>query len=423
MARLRQSVLSNLGPRVLAALGWGALLLAAVLVARGAAAAQEPADENYIDRFERQMDVAMLTGEFVGLSVAVIEGGEITFIKSYGETAVGSGDAVTSDTVFRFASVSKGFATSLVGQLAEEGRLSWSDPVTLYEPSFRLRTNNATSAVTLEMLASHQVGLPAHAYDNVLEAGRSFDSAVSMLPQASLVCAPGECYQYQNVAFSLLAPAVEAVDGRSFDEAIEARIFDQLGMENASVGLAGLTGSDSWAQGHARRRTTSPWYSFTPNENYYRVAPAGGLNGSIEDLALWARAQMGYNPEVIDANLRAQVQGERVDTPQERSKMRWMRTRLRDADYALGWRVYDYAGERLVMHAGGVSGYRALVAFMPDRDVGVVGLWNAGNSLGWRIMPTFFDAYLGYDDTDWLGVEELLAEYEEIPPAVLQGSP
>ncbi|MGD2132969.1 MAG: serine hydrolase domain-containing protein [Maricaulaceae bacterium] len=424
MARFRQSALSSLGPRLLAAIGWGALLLAAVFFARAAAAqeaGQAPA-EDYVERFERQIEMAMRTGEFVGLSVAVIDQGEITFIRSFGETAVGSDDAVTTDTVFRFASVSKGFSTSLVGQLAEEGRLSWQDPVTLYEPSFQLRTPNATSSVTLEMLASHQVGLPAHAYDNIIEAGRSLDTAVSMLPQVNLVCAPGECYQYQNVAFSLLEPAVETADGRPFDEAIQDRIFDRLGMDHASVGLEGLTGADSWAQGHARRRATAPWYSFTPNENYYRVAPAGGLNGSIEDLALWARAQMGYNPDVIAPTVRGELQHERVDTPQERSKMRWMRTRLRDADYALGWRVYDYSGERLVMHAGGVSGYRALVAFMPERDVGVVGLWNAGNSLGWRILPTFFDSYLGYDDTDWLGVEDLLAEYEA-ELAAAQGSP
>jgi len=418
MAPIRRSVFTSVGHTALKGAMWGGFLLAAVFVARASAS-----DNDAIERFETQLDFAMRTGEFVGLSVAVIDGGEISFIKAYGETETGSGDAVTTDTVFRFASVSKGFAAALVGQLAEEGRLSWSDPVTRYEPDFRLKTTRATRAVTLENIASHRVGLPGHAYDNMLEHGVSFDRIVGRLARADLVCAPGDCYRYQNVAYSLLAPVIESVDGRAFDVAIRERLFEPLGMETASVGLEGLKESESWALGHRRRRVSRPWYAFEPNENYYRVAPAGGLNGSIEDLALWARAQMGHNDDVLNSEVRHELQSERVDTPSENRKMRWMRSRLRDADYALGWRVYDYAGERMVMHAGGVAGYRALIAFLPEHDVGVVALWNASNSRGWRILPTFFDAYLGLGPTDWLDVEEMMAELEIEQAATASGSP
>jgi beta-lactamase class C len=193
-------------------------------------------------------------------------------------------------------------------------------------------------------------------------------------------------------------------------------------MDTASVGLEALTASESWARGHSRRRVGSSWVAFTPNNNYYRVAPAGGLNGSIEDLALWVRAQMGYNPDVFDEELVDDLHTSRVHTPGERSKNRWLRSRLRDADYALGWRVYDYAGERMIMHSGGVSGYRALVTFIPERDVAMVALWNSSNSLGWRILPTFYDAYLGLEDedTDWLGVKPIMARLEA---ASASGSP
>jgi beta-lactamase class C len=397
-------------------------LIGALLPVR--AAAEAPGGPEYVQRFETQLDLAMRTGEFVGLSVAVVEGGRITFIKSYGETAVGSDDPVTTDTVFRFASVSKSFSAALVGQLVEEGRLSWSDPVTQFEPNFRLKTTSATNAVTIEDLASHRVGLPSHAYDDLIEYGRSFDVVVEQLRRADLVCQPGQCYQYQNVAFSLLAPVIESVEGMSFDQAMNERIFHALGMETASIGLDALTESESWARGHARRRVSSPWYSFTPNANYYRVAPAGGLNGSVEDLALWVRAQMGYNPDVIDDHLREDLQTSRVRTPGERAKNRWLRSRLRDADYALGWRIYDYAGERMIMHSGGVSGYRALVTFLPEHDVAMVALWNSSNSLGWRILPTFYDEFLGLDEADWLGVRRLRAQLEaEEAAASASGSP
>ena len=419
--RVRSSAGASLEGRLVAAAMGGALLLGAAVAPRAGAQEFVVPDSDYLARFEAQIDAVMLTGEFVGLAVAVVDHGRITFMKTYGETSAGGGEMVTPDTAFRYASVSKGFSTALVGQLVEEGRLSWSDPVTEYEPTFRLKTTRATNALTIEDLASHRVGLPSHAYDNLIEAGRSFEVAVENLRDVDLICQPGDCYQYQNVAFSLLGTAVESVEGEPFDQAMQERIFARLGMDTASVGREGLMTSDSWARGHARRRVGRPWYAFDPNENYYRVAPAGGVNGSIEDLALWARAQMGYNPDVIDDALRIDLHSERVRTPQERAKMRWMRTRLRDADYALGWRIYDYAGERMVMHSGGVSGYRALVAMMPEHDVAVVALWNASNSLGWRILPTYFDAYLGLGSDDWLGVHDLMAEIQA--SAELSGSP
>ncbi|MCG8440546.1 MAG: serine hydrolase, partial [Caulobacterales bacterium] len=151
------------------------------------------------------------------------------------------------------------------------------------------------------------------------------------------------------------------------------------------------------------------WRAFTPDQNYYRVAPAGGLNASIDDMAQWVRAQLGHAPRVVSDEALSDIHAERVRTPKEFVKNRWMGRRLRDADYALGWRVYDYAGERLVFHAGGVAGYRAVVALLPEKDLGLAVLWNSSSSRGWRIMPTLLDAYLDLAEQDWLRVSPILA--------------
>ena len=65
----------------------------------------------------------------VGLAVGVVENGRITFLNGYGETLAGSGEAVTPQTVFRWASVSKGVAGTMAAKLAEQGKLDLAKPI------------------------------------------------------------------------------------------------------------------------------------------------------------------------------------------------------------------------------------------------------------------------------------------------------
>ncbi len=373
-----------------------------------------PRDE-YVARINRQLDVVMRSGDFVGLAVVVLDGPEIALVRTEGVTSVDTGENVSPDTSFRFASVSKGFASTLVGQLVQEGRLSWEDRVHDAIPRFQLRSGTATQSVTWEHILSQRVGLPDHAYDNFLERGESVGALLDRTARARLECMPGNCYGYQNITYSLSGDVVEQVEGRDWDEVVSERLFDPLAMRTASVGLEGLRESESWARPHTRRRRSHRWRAFEPNDNYYRVAAAGGLNGSIMDLAQWVRAQMGYMPHVLSAELREDLHSPRIETPEQVRRMRWMDTRLREAHYALGWRVFDYSGERLVFHAGGVAGYRALVGVLPERNFGFAVLWNSRTGRGWRIMPMILDAYLGYQSEDWLGVEEILAETSGVP--------
>ncbi len=367
---------------------------------------------DYVTEISDRLDGAFARGQFVGLAVGVVEDGALMMLRTYGETKARSGDPITPDTVFRLASVSKTFASSLLGQMHHEGRVSWDDRVTDYSDRFRLRTDAATQAVTLEHLASHRVGLPPYAYDDLLELDRSLDTLFAHIPDIPMTCRPGTCFAYQNVAFSAIDDVVAAADDRSFAEALQARLFEPLGMATASVGREGLTEARSWARPHSRASHRSRWRSFMPNDDYYRVAPAGGINASILDLSLWVRAQLGHEPQVLSDAVRMRLHAGLVDTPAEKNKLRWMRPRLRDADYGLGWRVYDYAGERVVMHAGGVAGYRALIVLVPERDFGFAALWNAATPYGWRIMPMILDAYLDLGRRDWLGVDRILAQSE-----------
>ena len=99
------------------------------------------------------------------------------------------------------------------------------------------------------------------------------------LAYAPSKCLPGDCYAYQNIAFSLIGDVVFAATGTFYQQEVERRIFKPLGMNDASLGLEGIEASPRWAKPHVRGR--GGWVSLMPKPTYYRVAPAAGVNASI----------------------------------------------------------------------------------------------------------------------------------------------
>src|SRR3546814_767040 len=112
-------------------------------------------------------------------------------------------------------------------------------------------------------------------------------------------------------------------------------------------------------------------------------------------MAQWLVAQTGHRPDVLPAPLLSTLHTPVVATPGETRSSSWRRQRLNAAGYAIGWRVYDYAGHRVVYHGGAVQGYRGVIALLPQRDLGVAILWDGESSQPSGLLPTTLDRALG----------------------------
>jgi beta-lactamase class C len=399
---------------VLLALMLGVVAVAAVWRLSGLTPAQQrpkPAPIAVIDappiaagkidyvRIDERLKRLVGEDEMAGLAVAVIEGGKINFVKGYGETVGRSGDKVTAETVFRWASVSKGLAATMVAGLAEQGKLSLDDPIAKWAPSLKLPDRGEWKATVADVL-SHRVGLTSNAYDLKLEEGadtKALRRSFADLPKA---CDPGTCTAYQNVAFDAASEIVERVTGLPYEAAVRARLFGPLGMTSGSVSRDGLVGSKSWARPHLGKSRP-----LEVPDAYYRVPAAGGVNSSIYDFALWMRAQMGLVPRVLSPALLDTIHRPRVVTPVEQRRVRRFGDRLKDARYGLGWRDYDYLGHRVYGHLGGVRGHRSSILFDPVLKTGVVALWNSSSSQPVGIEIEIMDMVYGALFQDWLELE------------------
>lgn len=395
------------------AIGAAALLLGSALVAtrpasdedrqtaRARVAAVTPAARRDIDyaKIDARLKRLMERPTMVGLAVGIVENGRITFLKGYGETLARSGDPVTPATVFRWASVSKGVAGTMVAKLAEEGKVDLSAPVARYSKTLKL-PDGAEHRATVSHLLSHRLGIYRNAYDNKLEEGQDAGILRLQLAQLDLICQPGTCWSYGNVAFDAASEIVERRTGKPYEEALKRRLFDPLGMSSASVTREGLMRSASWARPHSAGRR-----EIELTDTYYRVPAAGGVNSDIKDMTVWMLAQMGQMPDVVSPNVVQAIQAPMVKTPGERRRLRKFLERLGTAWYGYGWRSYDYAGHRLVGHRGGVNGYRSLILFDPQRKSGVVAMWNSSTSQPGGLEFEVMDMIYQLPFRDWLEID------------------
>lgn len=336
----------------------------------------------------------------VGLAVAVVHRGEILTESGWGLAEIGRREKVDADTVFRIASLSKAFASTLTAQLVERGAMSFDTLLAEQLPAFTLQDAQVAENLTVRDVLSHRVGLPRNSFDPLLEQDEPYQVLAARLGELPSVCRGDACYGYQNVAFSLIGDMVFAATGNFYTQEVEKRIFHPLGMFSATYGRDALEASSSWARPHVRSR--GGWLSVRPKETYYRIPPAAGVNASMRDMAQWMLAQLGHRPDVLSPEVLASVQAPLVETPQEMRSTEWRRERLKAAHYGLGWRVFDYQGHTMVFHGGAVQGYRGLIALLPDHDFGVVILWNCESPAPAGLLPTYLDRFLGLPEKDWL---------------------
>src|SRR5882672_1694904 len=333
-----------------------------------------PFVDNVLREFEGFIKTVLANHQAPGAAVAIVKDTSIIFLKGYGLRDTKKTDSIDTRTVFRLGSVSKSVTATLVAVLVNEGVLHWDDPVIKYLPNFHLKSEEATQKLTLRHLLSHTIGLPYHAYTIMVEDHASFDTLKDHLKDLDLVGKPGELYSYQNVGFSLIGSVIEKATGKKLEEVFIEKIFLPLGMNDASASFEKIMMSNNVAIPHYFTKPTMI------SSAYYSVAPAGGVNGSIQDMALWLKALMGNQPKVLPKeNINE------IFEPQVRAIARnhyfgqWKR--VRKSYYGLGWRVITFNNDTIEYHGGYVNNYRCEVAINLKKKIAIALLVNSPGRL------------------------------------------
>jgi beta-lactamase class C len=373
---------------------------------------EKPAAKDPFIMQDRNPHIARLLGEYQsfiksqlrnhaapGVAVAIIRDTSIIYLKGFGLRDVTLLDSVDIHTVFRIGSVSKSFASVLAGTLVDENKLAWNDPVLKYLPRFKLKTAEHTNGLTVRHVLSHTTGLPYHAFTDRVDDGANFDSLVYHLRDLDLLGKPGELYSYQNVGYSLISDVILSATGKTYAENLKEKIFVPLHMDNASVSYEAIMQNKNVALPH---RFIKKWMSFPVSTTYYNVAPAGGINASIADMARWLKALTSVGPELLKESTRDEIFHPYVRAT-SRNHNFWRWKPVKSAYYAMGWRVINFKDDTLLYHGGFVNGYRSEVAINRKTRLAICVLVNSSGGLADLSIPKFFELYTLHeaDILDW----------------------
>jgi beta-lactamase class C len=338
-----------------------------------------------------------------GGAYVIVKNNKIVSLETFGHIDKTKQQKVDSNTVFRLASVSKTFASTITTMLAQEHVLNLSDPITKYVPDFSLAEEGAAEKIQLKHILSHSSGLMPNAYDNLLHENWSMEKVIGRFDRITPICPPEKCYGYQNITFGLLQPAIETSQNKSYSTLLTERLFSPLKMDNSSVGLKAFQEQLNTAKPHILRKTILTnkknkqgkrlkqyiWRTVNVAPDFYKVAPAAGVNSSISDLAKWLIANLGHNPDILSPALLNEVTTPRIKTKKDLRRRYW-REYLTDAHYGYGWRIYQLEEQKIIYHSGWVEGFRADIGYSSELDIGFAILINAEANVINQISSEFW---------------------------------
>jgi beta-lactamase class C len=294
---------------------------------------------------------------------------------------------VNVNTVFRLGSVSKCITASLTGTLVKDQLFQWDDKVTKYLPGFALKLKPNTDSLRIRHILSHTMGLPYHAYTDRVEARVPLDTLLYHLRDLDLIAAPGKVYSYQNVGYSLIEKIIQSITGKSYEHVLTEKMFKPLQMKDASASYERIIENANVAQPHYYSK--QGWRAAAISDTYYNVAPAGGVNASITDMALWLKALLGARPDVLPEQTVSEMLTPQVKAiSKNRNFWKWQRTRA--SYYAMGWRVLTFKNDTIDYHGGYVNGYRSEVALDRKNKMAICVLVNSAGNLSDQSIPQFF---------------------------------
>jgi CubicO group peptidase (beta-lactamase class C family) len=274
--------------------------------------------------------------------------------------------------VFEIGSITKQFTAAAIMMLAEEGKLSITDPITKHLPDYPAYGDG----ITIEHLLTHTsgivsyTGIPGYMATKVMQDVTPED-LVAVFQDLPVEFAPGARWAYNNSGYILLGAIIEAASGTPYAEFVEQRIFEPLGMQQAYYGSSSriiprrASGYDGGEDGLVNQR----YLSFT------QPYAAGSLMMTVEDWYRWSRALFGG--DVVSAESL-----ERMTTP-------FVLTNGDTMQYGYGLGTGDVRGHRTIRHGGGIFGFATDGLYLPEEDVYVAVFANTtANDVGPGLVAT-----------------------------------
>src|SRR5271163_225078 len=297
-----------------------------------------------------------------GISVAVVQDGELIWSAGFGMADLENFVPATSSTLFRLGSISKPITATAILQLSERGKLDLDAPVQKYCAAFPKKEWPITTRELLNHLGGIRHYNPDLHGDIPEDSARHFTSmeeSLTIFENDPLVAEPGTKFQYSTYGYTVLGCVLEGASAQKYVDYVTENVFRPAAMHatRADDFFAIIPHRTRWYHKDAQGALQNAGVL----DSSYKISGGGWLS-SADDLARFETAILA------DALLKRSTRD-----------LMWTAGKTADGkqlDYALGWGLGKKYGLSLFAHTGGQQGTSTCILLAPERAAGIVVLAN-----------------------------------------------
>lgn len=235
---------------------------------------------------DQALDVLVNEKGNIGVSAGYSVNGELKWSNSAGYTCLDGKSPFTVITLTRIASISKSMTAVAVMQLAEQNLINLDIPIRTYLPEFPKKDEGY---FTVRQLLAHTAGVAQYVGEKEIENSTYFPSlqdAMNVFIDRPLLFKPGSKYFYSTYGYVILGRIIEVVSGVSFEEFMQANIWDVAKMKNTGVEQINRQYANKSCLYYKGRKKTREGKQ---NDLSNRV-PGGGFYSTLEDVIKFGEA-------------------------------------------------------------------------------------------------------------------------------------
>lgn len=330
-----------------------------------------------------------------GLVYGVVADGRLVYVKGMGVQDIGARRAVTDQSLFRIASMSKAFTALAILKLRDEGKVVLDAPAETYVPELKRWTypTGDSPKITVRNLLTHSAGfVEDNPWGDRQQVLTEAEFTALLNGGVDFARAPGLGMEYSNLGYALLGRIVSNVSGMRYQDYIRRQIMTPLGM--------GSTTYDIFASPTDRRAIGYRWqdaaYVREPDMKDGAFGAMGGIETSADDYAKWVAFLLDAwpardgpdNGPVKRSTVREIVTGANFASGTTRAPAIGGNPCRQAVAYGMAWRVVDDCDlGRVVTHTGGYPGYGSVVMLLPDKGIGLFAF--TSKTYGGASLPMF----------------------------------
>jgi CubicO group peptidase (beta-lactamase class C family) len=314
---------------------------------------------------------------------------------------LGTTNAVDTQTLFACASTTKAMTAMCMAMLVDEGKVKWDDAVINYLPDFQLYDPYVTRELKIRDLFTHNSGVGnADFFWSIMSIPG--DEVLSKMKMVKPSYSLRSSFIYQNIFYLYAGKVIEKVSGQPWEEFIQKRIFQPLGMTRTYPMLKMVNDPNQ----------SNPHYlienkiTVIKRTNADAIGPAGSVWSCLDDMSKWALCMLDsskyaggrlvkpstwvelFKPQVM-------VTASQFYPTAQLTKPNW-------TTYSLGWFQQDYKGQKVNFHTGSLAGETAIHGQLPDSKLAIYVFGNYDHAeVRHALMFKAFDHFALGGTRDW----------------------